>query len=210
MPRKMDLLSLFSTVAGSLAQNQDSLNQADTYNHDHGDNMVETFRVITEAMETKKGADPADQLAYASQLLKNRSKSGSAKMYAEGLSEASNKFQGSELNNDNVMMLAQALLGGAQAPTPQSPASSGDPLGSLLGGMSSGQTSSGQEGLDMGNLINAGMAFMNAKQQGGGNLESIIQALVSSSQAGQTPHRAQSGALVTNVLMQLLGSMGSK
>lgn len=210
MPKKMNLLSLFSTVAGSLAQNQDSLNQADTYNHDHGDNMVETFRVITEAMETKKGADPADQLAYASQLLKNRSKSGSAKMYAEGLSEASNKFQGSELNNDNVMMLAQALLGGAQAPTPQSPASSGDPLGSLLGGMSSGQTSSGQEGLDMGNLINAGMAFMNAKQQGGGNLESIIQALVSSSQAGQTPHRAQSGALVTNVLMQLLGSMGSK
>ena len=210
MPKKMNLLSLFSTVAGSLAQNQDSLNQADTYNHDHGDNMVETFRVITEAMETKKGADPTDQLAYASQLLKNRSKSGSAKMYAEGLSEASNKFQGSELNNDNVMMLAQALLGGAQAPTPQSPASSGDPLGSLLGGMSSGQTSSGQEGLDMGNLINAGMAFMNAKQQGGGNLESIIQALVSSSQAGQTPHRAQSGALVTNVLMQLLGSMGSK
>jgi hypothetical protein len=34
--------------------------------------MVQIFKMITEAMETKQGADPADQLAYASELLRQR------------------------------------------------------------------------------------------------------------------------------------------
>jgi len=35
--------------------------------------MVEIFRVITEAMETKQSIDPAGQLEYASQLLRKKS-----------------------------------------------------------------------------------------------------------------------------------------
>ena len=75
----IDLLSLFNNVSGVLQKNKTSLNKADDHNGDHGDNMVQTFEMITQAMKEKSGADPADQLAYASQLLR-KSKSGSAKL----------------------------------------------------------------------------------------------------------------------------------
>ena len=69
-PSKVNLLKAFQAVSQALNQNQSALNQADTYNHDHGDNMVEIFRVITQAMDEKKGASPAGQLTYASELLR--------------------------------------------------------------------------------------------------------------------------------------------
>lgn len=43
----IDLLKMFQGVTWQLQKNKESLNQADEYNHDHGDNMVETFEVIT-------------------------------------------------------------------------------------------------------------------------------------------------------------------
>ncbi|OGO18072.1 MAG: hypothetical protein A2Z14_07530 [Chloroflexi bacterium RBG_16_48_8] len=70
MGNQLDLASLFQTVTQNLMGKKEVLNQADTYNNNHGDNMVEIFRVITQAMEQKKDAAPSDQLAYASQLLK--------------------------------------------------------------------------------------------------------------------------------------------
>ena len=57
--RGIDLANLFQSVTGTLSQNRATLNEADTQNHDHGDNMVDTFEVITRAMKEKKGADPA-------------------------------------------------------------------------------------------------------------------------------------------------------
>jgi len=85
---QIDLLSLFKQVSKSVKQNQDSLNQADPYNHDHGDNMVQVFDVITQAMKEKKTADPADQLEYAAQLLRSKTASGSGTVYANGLETA--------------------------------------------------------------------------------------------------------------------------
>ena len=46
----IDLSQVFLAVQGALAQNQTNLNQADTYNHDHGNNMVHTFDVITQLL----------------------------------------------------------------------------------------------------------------------------------------------------------------
>jgi hypothetical protein len=53
----------FQTVTQSLAGKKEELNQADTYNNNHGDNMVDIFKVITQAMEQKQDAAPSDQLA---------------------------------------------------------------------------------------------------------------------------------------------------
>ena len=92
--QSVDLSKLFGAVAQTMLQNQSTLNEADTYNHDHGDNMVQTFEVITQAMKEKSNATPAEQLAYASQLLSAKSQSGSAKLYAQGLQDASKKFVG--------------------------------------------------------------------------------------------------------------------
>ncbi|MDD2695007.1 MAG: hypothetical protein PHS96_02070 [Anaerolineales bacterium] len=206
MSQSIDLASLFGAVTKTMTKNKKSLNKADTYNHNHGDNMVEIFRVITEAMETKSDADPADQLAYASQLLRQRSQSGSAQMYAQGLSQASQRFQGQQVTQDNALSLIQSLLGGTPAEATQAQAQPGDLLGSLLSGLT-GETGAGEQpGLDMNDLLSAGMAFMNARQRGGSNLESLVQALVSTSQAGRSPHRAQSGALVANTIIQMLGA----
>jgi len=62
LSKSLDLAQLFQTVTGTLSDNRQQLNDADDGNHDHGDNMVDTFEVITQAMKQKKGADPADQL----------------------------------------------------------------------------------------------------------------------------------------------------
>jgi hypothetical protein len=64
--------------------------------------------------------------------------------------------------------------------------------------------------LDLGDLLNAGMAFMNSQQQGDSSLESIIKAFVSATQAGQKPYRAQSGELVANTMIQLLAQQGRR
>jgi hypothetical protein len=246
----LNLPNLFKTVASSLGEQRTSLNAADPYNHDHGDNMVEVFDVISQAMQAKRNADPADQLLYASQLLRQR-KSGSAQVYAQGLSQASQEFKGQkQLTADNAINLIQALLGGGQpstatpqagmgnllgsllggsAPTQQQTGQggmedligsllggstqqgqggAGDLLGSLLGGTTQqGQTQQAGTGLDVGDLLNAGMEFMNTKARGGSTAEALTRALVSGSAMGGTQHRAQSGTLVAGSLLQALGGM---
>lgn len=71
-PNQIDLVKLFGAVANNMGNQRESLNQADTYNNDHGDNMVEIFEVVTQAVKEKKNADPADQLAYASEILRRK------------------------------------------------------------------------------------------------------------------------------------------
>lgn len=224
--KNIDLIKLFGTVAKTMAQNKENLNQADTYNHDHGDHMVEIFEVITQAMKEKKTASPADQLAYASQILRQKSQSGSAQIYAEGLSDAASQFKGkSAITTDTAMQLIQALLGAQGSTTlPGSVAQSGggDLLGSLLSGLMGGQQAQPQQQpavaeqagplgqIDIGDLLNAGMAFAQTKQSGGSNLDAILNAVVSSSKMSETEHRAQSGTLVANTLLQMVGQMAAK
>lgn len=239
--KKIDLSALFGTVAKTMAQNQSQLNSADTYNHDHGDNMVQIFEVITQAMKEKQSASPADQLAYASQLLRAKSQSGSAQLYAEGLSDAATQFQGAKsINTNTAMTLIQTLLGSQGSVSTSSGGGSGDMLGSLLGGLMGSQQPSAQpqssgsgdllDGLlgglmggsqtstaqgqaagdgkiDIGDLLNAGMAFAQSKQSGGSNMDAILNAVVSSSKMADSEHRSQSGALVANTLMQVVGQM---
>ena len=65
----------------------------------------------------------------------------------------------------------------------------------------------GQSGLDLGDLVNAGMTFMNAKQQGQSNLQAALSALIAAGPMGQKPHRQQSGQLVANALLQAISGM---
>jgi hypothetical protein len=233
--QNVDLSTVFQAVSGNLAEQQASLNQADNYNHDHGDNMVEIFGVINEAMAAKQGKKPAEQLAYASQMLGQRSQSGSAKIYASGLAQASQQIKGKAISPDNVATLLQSLLGGqgsgAQASNAtsnllgsllggatggqgsaaaQTPSDALSGLGSLLGGAAGDQSASSQQGLDLGDLLNAGMAFINSRQQGDSTTQSVIKAFVAGTQAGQQPHRAQSGEVVANTIIQMLGKQSGR
>ena len=212
-PTRIDLAKLFGAVANNLGDQRETLNQADTYNNDHGDHMVEIFEVVTQAVKEKKNADPADQLAYASEILR-RKQSGSAQVYANGLAQASQQFQGQAVTTGNAGMLLQNLLGGGEAPAApsQGAGGGGGMLGALLGGLTGkpSQQQGAADGLDVGDLLNAGMAFMNAKQQGDSTAEAAVNALMSASPLGQSSHRKESGTMVANTIMQVLGSMSQK
>jgi hypothetical protein len=228
----MDLAALFGAATQALTANQSALNQADTENQNHGDNMVQAFNMISQVMAGQKGSSPSDQLRSASQYLAQNGTSGSAHVYSQGLGQASEAFRGqSAVTPDNAMLLIQALLGGggqAQPPSTQGgdllgtllgggqqaqppAAQGGDLLGALLGGAQGApQGSQQQDGLDLGDVLNAGMAFMNAKQQGQDNMQAALTALMAAGPMGQKQHRQQSGQLVANALLQAVAGMANR
>jgi hypothetical protein len=228
--RGMDLSSLFNVAAQALSANQASLNQADTENQNHGDNMVQVFNTISQVMANQQGASPSQQLNSASQYLAQNGTSGSAQVYSQGLAQAAQQFQGqSAVTPDNAMTLVQSLLGGGQPASSQggdllgsllggggqsqSSTQAGDLLGSLLGGQSAPQGQGDgqqQDGIDLGDILNAGMNFMNAKQQGQDNLQAALTALMSAGPMAQKPHRQQSGQVVANALLQVVAGMAKK
>ena len=203
----IDLAQLFGAVATELMSQKENLNKADTYNNDHGDNMVQTFETIAKSVQQKGSGSPAEQLAHAGKSLRS-SNSGSAQVYADGLMQASEKLSGqSSINADNVNLLLQSLLGGGVAPQQEDTASGGNLLGSLLGSLTGGGDAQGDDaGLDIGDLLNAGMAFMNAKQEGDSTIEAAMDAFLAASPLGESDHRKQSSSVVANTVMQALGS----
>lgn len=204
---QIDLGKLFGQVAKTLVANKSTLNKADTHNHDHGDNMADTFRMIAKAMEEKQSSSSAEQLEYAAGLLRNK-QSGSAQLYAKGFAQAAKDFAGESVTTGNAMQLVQTLFGGGVS---TSKGGAENPLGALLGGLvGSGSSAASDDDLDIRGLLNAGMAFLSAKQQGGDNMEALVQALVSDTKMSATPHRAQSSQLILNTLLDLVGSMGKK
>lgn len=206
--RGLDLSSLFNVAAQALAANQSSLNQADTENQNHGDNMVQVFNMISQVMANQQGASPSQQLNNASQYLAQNGSSGSAHVYSQGLAQAAQQFQGqSAVTPENAMMLVQSLLGGEGQPQSQA----GDLLGALLGGQPAPQGGGQQDnGIDLGDVLNAGMSFLNAKQQGQDNLQAALTALMSAGPMAQKPHRQQSGQVVANALLQAVSSMAKQ
>jgi hypothetical protein len=200
---EINLLELFQSISSALTQNQTALNNADTYNHDHGDHMVEVFDLITQVAKKNSDQPVAEQLAKAGKMLQSKGTSGSAAAYAEGLGRAAQQFQGRSLTAENAIELVQSLMG-SQTPATQS---QGNQAGGLLGGLLQQVTNPEQGGLDAGDLLQVGMAFLQSKQQGESTLEALMDAVVAGSQMAQTPHREQSGRLITETLMQVIGNV---
>lgn len=206
-PRGTDLSALFNVAAKTLAANRSTLNAADAENQNHGDNMVQAFNMISRAMARQRGAPPADQLRYASEYLAQNANNGSAHVYAQGLAQAAQQYQGQQaITPDNALLLIQSLLGGGQQPSSQG---SADLLGSLLGGQQAQQVQQTQ-GIDLAALLSAGMTFMSAKKQGQDNVQAALTALMSSGPMAQRPHREQSGQLVANALLQAIAGMAKR
>jgi hypothetical protein len=205
---QIDLMKLFSQVTKTVKKNQTNLNQADDYNHDHGDNMVEIFEVITQAMKAKKNAPPADQLEYAAQLLRGKSQSGSASLYANGLEQAAKQVLGKNVDAGTVITILQSLMGGGTVS--KKAANESDMISALLGQLSGAGSGQSGQGIDLGSLVSAGMGYMAAKQGGKSDLEALTGVLLSGTQMAETPHRAQSGELVTSTLLKSLSGMLAK
>src|SRR5512138_773201 len=99
MPQNsLDLAGIFGMITQSLAENQQSLNQADTYNQDHGDNMVQTFQTITSALQQKSGSSDSTALRYAASQLSRKTTSGSGQLYAQNLAQAADRLKGKSID----------------------------------------------------------------------------------------------------------------
>jgi len=194
MSSNVDLVKLFSAVAETMVENQSSLNKADEYNQDHGDHMVDIFKMITGAVQEAPKNDLAKGLATASKVLTEKP-SGSADMYSKGLAQAAEYFQDQDLDASQLLPLLQTMLGGGEASISKG---AGGLLDSLVGSLG------GEDGLDLGDILSAGAAFMQSKEEGDSNLEAAIDAVISASKMGETPHRAQSSKLVADVLLETL------
>jgi hypothetical protein len=133
-----------------------------------------------------------------------------------GLAEGSAPTQqGSSAGGGDLL---GSLLGGlaeSGASSQQgSSAGGGDLLGSLLGSLAGGGTGNAEaqqgNGIDLQDLLAAGMAFMQARQQGQGNLQALVQAFVAGSGMGGSAHRDQSTQVVVQSFLQALSGAGSR
>jgi hypothetical protein len=168
MPKQteVDLVNIFQAVTQSLVENQKNLNKADTYNKDHGNNMVQTFQTITDALEKKKGDSDSAALAYAAKALSKNAASGSAKLYAENLSRAAGQFKGKSIDGEGALQLLQVLIGGSQVDQTISDQATdgGDILSALMGGIAAGGPAAQESSSPGGDLLGALLGGMTAEE----------------------------------------------
>lgn len=213
----LDLAQLFNSVAQTLSENQDRLNSMDGYNGDHGTNMFNIFQVASEALTKQQGKPPAKALSYTAKQVR-KLPSGSAQVYANGFEQAATQFKGqSQLGANDVTGLLTTLLGlgGAGQAIPQSPqpAPQTNPLAALLGPLTGGaaDSSGADEDTLIENLLQGGLAFLQAKQQGEDSVAAGLQALIAASPLGEVQHRQESASLVvTGLLNALPGLLGQR
>mgnify|MGYP000859081213 CR=1 FL=1 len=70
MAKALTLPSIFKEVSKTLSENEAVLNEADTYNHNHGTNMAAAFQTVSKAVAKKKDLPVSEQLAYASEVMR--------------------------------------------------------------------------------------------------------------------------------------------
>jgi hypothetical protein len=221
-----DLSNLFGAALEAMAANRQDINDLDGYNGNHGDNMVENLRLITESLQEKSSQTPAEALGYASQRLQSDGRGGTSQYYARGLGQAAEQLQGrASLDGNDVMSLVQMLLGAipSEGHEPQ-PQAGGSVLDQVLG-MASEQRPQARpfdqaqgrpqdSDLDLDDVLNvllpAGLAFLQAKQSGADTASAAKQALMSALMGGQmnplqagTPRTAAGGLMAQSILQAL-------
>lgn len=213
MTPALEVASIFQTVLDALIADQPELNRADPYNQNHGDHMVEIFRIAVRAAQEKQTGSLAEAMDYASQLLRDCSENGSAQVYARGLTSLARQFSQRQIDLDDLAPYAQVAISGRKGDNGQSSEGrSGDILKALLSALAEWeqleleQPGAGK-GMDLGYLLGIGMAYLQAKKQGGDRLRVLAETVVSSSPLGKVPHRHQSGLLVVEKILQALGDL---
>jgi hypothetical protein len=216
--KSIELANLFATVTQSLRESEDSLNQADEYNHDHGTNMVKTFGIITDALREKQGATNSDALSYAAQQLTQKGTSGSARLYAQNLQQAANTARGTTMTPSGTLELLQTLMGGEQErQAEQAEASAAKPtsglgglLGSLLGAVQQ-QVQQPEQSADtgLGGLLGGlfgGQQQVQQPAQSTGDLGSLLGGLLGGQQTQAAPKPSSGMGGIMGIISALMGS----
>ncbi len=212
-----DLSDLFNVALQAMTANRQDINALDGYNGNHGDNMVENLRLITDALQAKSSQPPAEALQYASQQLQSQGRGGTSQYYAAGLSQAADQFQGrSTLDSGDLMSMVQSLLGAIPAQGHPQQTSVGDSvLGEILGSAGGPPPQpEPDQGLDaedvLGTLLSAGLSFLQAKQAGADTTSAATQAVMNALLGGQmnplqaSTARSAAGSLIAQTMLQAL------
>jgi|HigsolmetaAR202D_1030399.scaffolds.fasta_scaffold00460_9 Dihydroxyacetone kinase len=172
MSQKLDLATLFASIAQELDVDRTQLNELDGRNGNAGDNLANNFRLVSEILAQQKGkTDDRTALKQAAQVLQTQGRGKTADLYASGLSEAAAKLPAGSLSINDLLPLLEGLMRGVQQ---SSNAKQGD--GTLLDA-----------------LIPGVLGYMQAKQRGASDMEAILDALASS-RRGAYGNSASSGA----------------
>lgn len=212
---KIELARVFQAVADVLAQQRESLNQADTVNNNHGDHMLEIFRIATQAVQDLPLAGLPGVLEQAGRLITQLEDNATAQVYAHGLEQFGRAFRQHQVEFDDLARYLRQVLEvpPANGTTRGQAASSskaeigGEVLKALVAGLAAwGQVENGEnpseKGVDMGYLFELGINYMQAKSRGGTRLEVLSEAAVNASPLSRVPYRAQSGKLAFSALLQ--------
>jgi hypothetical protein len=165
------------------------------------------------AAREKQSGRLAEAMEYASTLLQDCEGNGSAQVYARGLTCLARQFNQRQIELADLAPYAQVAISGKKQENGQTGGGrSGDILKALLSALAewehleSEQPGAGK-GMDLGYLLGVGMAYLQAKQQGGDRLLVLAETVVSSSPLGAVPHRHQSGLMVVQKILQALGDL---
>ena len=121
-----------------------------------------------------------------------------------GGSQTQQQPQQSQSGGGDLLSTLLGGLGGSSSSSQSSGGGMGDLLSTLLGGQSSGQSSS--NGLDGKDLLSAALAYFSAKRKGQSNMQAIMQAISAASRFGGSKDRAQSGAVVVDTILNMMGA----
>jgi hypothetical protein len=214
--KSIELANLFATVAQALSENEDALNRADEFNHDHGTNMVTTFHIIADAVREKQGSSNSEALSYAAQQLQLKGTGGSARLYAQNLQQAANAARGTTMTPARTLELLQTLMGGEQERQAEQAEAAAKPtsglaglLGSLMGAVQQQQVQQPVQasGSDLGGLLDGLLGGQQQVQpaQSTGGLDSLLGGLLGGQTQASTKPSIGMGSIM-GIISALLGS----
>jgi len=215
----IDLGSLFDAALKTVTANRQKINKMDSEQGNHGDNMANNLKIITDALANRSEESPADALQHASEELQACGQSSSSQYYADGLSQAAEKLQGKDqLEQSDVLSIIQSLMGAVPAQRSTQQVNTGESILQQVAGLATKQQpkAASQKGPDLGSLLSAAlpaaMAMMEAKQSGADPTSAAFSALIRGLVGGQvnplqanTPRAAAGGLVAQSLLKALLG-----
>lgn len=210
MSSPLNLSRLFQAVLDELVEKRIELNLLDQHNQNHGDHMVEIFRVAVRAAGEMGSGDLAATMERTSRLLQQLPENGSAQVYGRGLACLAAELRQRNITLDDLAPYVRAYVQGAQPEGSHTPGRSADILKALLSALAEWERLEGEQpgaegGLNLGYLLGVGMAYMQAKSQGGDKLQTLADTVVSVSPIGRVPHRRSSGLAMVQAFLRELG-----
>jgi dihydroxyacetone kinase-like protein len=123
--RSVPLSDLFGSVTNTLESQRGYLNDLDRVdgNGNHGDNVVDNFRLITESLRRDHELEAQEQLRRAAGVLQQNGRGATANLYAEGLRRAAQEVPpgSQQIDLQSLMPLLQGLLTGVSTNTQAQP-----------------------------------------------------------------------------------------